>query len=259
MALPFDVDPHEGEAVKGASVPPGQFLIYRSGYPARADPWEVQCLLGSTRPRVIRGYGGWGQSQREGRRAVSSFDGAETVAYSIELLLANDRPRLPFGLGPRRVPVSEQMRSLERLAGFDRHNDTPPPPVQWVANVAHDADNSSKTEWVCEGLEWGESNASDRGTLLWQRATIVLGVLEDPTIPNLDPAQAFPRRELKVGWDLRDFARKYLGDAKRWKDVAELNRDNPRCPTSPAFKPKREVWLLTPPREPKSKRAKRGK
>jgi hypothetical protein len=182
------------------------------------------------------------------RRSSAATDGSDTPAYSIMLRLANDRPV--------RRPVDEQMRNLERLAGWDRYDDEPPPVVNFAANVPHDQDDAPGNEWVVESLEWEEDESSDRGTLLWQKATIVVGLYVETHVKGLGRMQSFPRRELKVGWDLRDFARRHLGDAKRWRDVADLNRDNPRCPSTPSFKPKRAVWLLVPPREPKAKKAK---
>lgn len=241
MALPFDNDPNEGKPLADSGLPPGQLRLWRTAYTRSSDPWRVHCLLGATRPVVVRGYGGWGQVAREGRRAQAVFDGSETLAYSIALRLDNRRPS--------RTPVDEQMRSLERLCGLDSHDDTPPPVVNFLANVAHDQAQAAQNDWVCEDLEWGDSIATDRGTLLWQDATLVLGLHESTSVKGLRRSPGFARHTLSRGWDLRDFARRYLGDPKRWKDVAELNRDNPRCPSTPSFKVSRAVVLLTPPRE----------
>lgn len=253
MALPFDVDPRapRDEPVAGRSVAPGRLKLWRAGRRFADDAWSVHCLLGpGQRPKVIRGYGGWSTTAREGRRSKTTLAGMETPAYQIVLRLDDRRPRA--------APVTEQMRNLERLVGWNRADDTPPPVLNFAANVAHDQDDVPENEWVCETFEWGDSNSTDRGTLLWQDATLTIGLFSDDA-PKLEKAPGFDRKPLKVGWDLRDFARRYLGDAKRWKDVAELNRDNPRCPSTPSFKPKREVWLLVPPPEPKAKRAKRGR
>lgn len=232
-------------------VPPGRIRIWRAAAESRTrDPWRVYCFLGKTRPKPIRGYGGWGSHAREGRSAVATFGGVETPAYAIELRIARGRPW-------RGKSVEEQMRNLERLAGWDRYDDEPPPSLNFAANVAHDQDDAPQNEWLCESLEWGDSNADDAGVLLWQDATIVLGLDVTTDVPGLGRMRAFPRKRLRVGWDLRDFARRHLGDPKRWKDVAALNRDNPRCPQSPHFKPSKPLMLLVPPRESKSRKDKR--
>lgn len=219
-ALPFDT--------------PGDFLL---------------CLLGDERPKQVRGAGGWGMTQRTGRRARTAFTGSETPAYEIQLLLENDAVPTDGGL-PGKITT------LNALTGA--FGDDPPPLLKWAANVQYDHDHAPKREWVCESVDWGDSNSDDTGRLLWWRVTIVVAVYRDTTI-DLPRSKGFQRRELHKGQDLRDFARKYLGDPKRWNDVAELNRDNPRCPKGPHKHPKHAVTLLVPPREPRSKSAKRGK
>jgi nucleoid-associated protein YgaU len=91
----------------------------------------------------------------------------------------------------------------------------------------------------------------------------VLGLYVESATDALAPSAGFARHTLKAGHNLRDFAKAYLGDAKRWRDVADLNRDDPKCPSTSEYRVKRPVVLLTPPREPvskaKHKRAKRGK
>lgn len=252
MALPFDVDPNEGKPL-ASGVPPGRIRLWRSGEGMTTDKWRVYCFL-RDRPRLIRGTGGWATLKRDGRRALSTFEGSETPAYEIELRMSNDRPT--------RKPVAEQMRALERLCGWDKLNDDPPPPLLFVANVAHDYAEASQNEWVAEtSIDWGDSTATDRGTLLWIDATITLGLYVESSTGGLAKSKGFARHTLKAGWNLRHFAKVYLGDAKRWRDVADLNRDNARVPTSPDFRVSRPIVLLTPPKEPKSKakRARRGR
>jgi hypothetical protein len=252
---PFDRDPNEGTRL-ASGVPPGRIRLWRSGHEMTTDPWRVYALLGDERPKLIRGTGGWAPLKRDGRRSLSTFEGSDTPAYTITMRLANDRPRSE--------PVADQMRSLERLCGWDRADDRPPPPLLFIANVPHDHAEASQNEWVAEEpIEWGDSTATDRGTLLWIDATIVLGLYVESATDALAPSAGFARHTLKAGHNLRDFAKAYLGDAKRWRDVADLNRDDPKCPSTSEYRVKRPVVLLTPPREPvskaKHKRAKRGK
>lgn len=221
---------------------PGEFRMWRVGYAFEDDPWALWSLLGDRRPQPIRGYGGWGQAPREGRRAVSTVTGTETPAYSIKVQL--DRTR-PGGRGG----VDDQRRNLEKLCGWNRADDTPPPRVCWIANVAHDYTDAPRTEWGCETLEWEEENSSDRGTQLWQMATFTLAVIDDTTLPAMGKSRGFRTHTLPKGRDLRWFARRYLGKAARWADVATLNRDNAKCPQSPSYPVKRDVELLVPPRE----------
>lgn len=219
--------------------PTGQFRMWRVG--DMYDPkWSLWCLLGDGRPTVTRGYGGWGTTTRTGRRAVSTYEGSDLPGVTVPLLLEAER-----------VPefrVARKMRNLERLAGWDVADDAPPPVVGWTANVAHDYADEPASRWVVESLEWGESYADDAGRLGWIEATLVLG-LHRSTAIAVKTAKGFRRATLAKGHDLRQFAKAHLGDPKRWRDVAELNRDNPRCPQTPTAEAKRDVALLVPPRE----------
>lgn len=205
------------------------------------DPrWSLNCLLGGERPKPVRGYGGWGQSPRDGRRAVSTFGGSETPAYSIVVRLEDTRARAATTL--------EKFRTLERLAGWQSADDDPPPVVKWSANVPRDYGEAPKTRWVVESLEWGDDHADSTGRLVWIDATLIVGLYRDVSI-DVDPSRGFARATLPKGHTLRQFARTHLKDPKRWRDVAELNRDNPRCPRTSTAEARRDVLLLVPPRE----------
>lgn len=221
------------------STPHGQFRMWRVGSMDDRD-WSLWCLLGGERPKPTRGYGGWGQTQRTGRRAVSTFDGSDLPAFTIALIIEDTRTGGPS--------TAAKMRALERLCGWDAADDDPPPKVSWVANVAHDYLHTPSTRWRVESLEWGDDHADDSGRLVWIQATVVVGLVRDPAI-KVKAAKGFARATLSKGHDLRQFARTNLGDPKRWRDVAELNRDNPKCPQTPTVKAKRDVVLLVPPRE----------
>jgi hypothetical protein len=237
-------------AVRRSPVP-GHFRMWLAeGPPLPFDhPRQaVHCLLGPTRPRVIRGYGGWGQTERTGRRAVSTYEGSETLAVEITLWLENKAV-------PTEGGVVGKIANIERLTM--PRGDEPPPPVKWAANHEHDNDSRRSREWVCESLEWGDAHSGDRANLRHIQATIVLAVLRDTEL-DVEEQKGFDRRTLQKGQDLRAFARKWLGDPKRWRDVASLNRDNPRCPQSPQKEAKKDTVLLVPLREPKGK-SKRGK
>lgn len=233
--------------VAGFGLPAGQCRMWRRGQTSSDDPWALYCLLGKERPKIIRGYGGAGQISRDGKLAVSSFDGRELPAYQIEL-------RMHWRY-PRPGSVDKAMRDLERLCGWNLLNDDPPPVVRFSANVAHDYSDAPQNAWQCEGLEWGESHADDSGRLLWMDATIVLGLLRSTGVPGLLPSPGFARTDLRAGENLRAFAKRVLKDARRWTDVQALNRDNSRCPRSPDFRVSKPVMLLVPPVEatPKKK------
>lgn len=240
-SLPFDAtDPNVGKPLAESGIVPGWFWAWSLDV-VGSDIISLQCLLGNEPPRPTRGYGGWGQLERRGRRALSRYDGTETPAIEVGLILENEVVHTADG-------AEGKMRRLERLAGGWGNK---APRLQWVANLPHhDYTAAPGNIWVCESLEWGDLVFTDRASLIRAEATVTFALFSDPEVPGVTTVEsAFPRRELRKGWDLRDFAKHYLGDAKRWKDVAELNRDNVKCPQSPTYKPPRPVWLLVPPRE----------
>lgn len=239
---PTTADPSQDRPLQRSGLAPGQFKLWRSGYTFEEDPWAVWCLL-TTRPKLVRGLGGHGQLAREGRRAIAAFGGSETPAFSIGVRLDRSRPVW--------MSVSDQERNLERLAGFNSADDAPPPDVRWLANVNHDDTGSPGTRWAVETFEWGDDNSSDRGTLLWRTATFTIGLQREGQLPQLGRAKGFKTVTLPKGKTLRWFARQNLGSATRWVDVAALNRDNARCPSTADYPVKKPVDLLVPPREPK--------
>lgn len=250
-SLPFnDSDQLRGQARNDTGIIPGDFHLWAADDPAGTDTPRLRCRLGPHAPYVSRGYGGWTQIQRAGRWAASVWPGGETPAFTISLRLEHKQVTSP--------DAATKMRVLERLCGWDTR-DRPPPVVQFDCNaVHHDYAKAQQNEWVCESLDWDSEEMlfTDRGTLIRADATIVLGLYVVPKL-EVTKAKGFARRELRVGWDLRDFAKHYLGDAKRWKDVVELNRDNPKCPTSPSVKLSKGVFLLVPPRERKATQGKK--
>lgn len=239
-------------ATKTADPAPGRLHMWAADTEPSERP-ELVCLLGETAPQLVRGMGGWEQIEKGGRRAGSYWPGSETPAFEITVYLENRA--VPTGADG----VVEKMRVLERLCGPTLHGgNRPPPPVQWSANhPLHDHARRPHLEWVCESLTYGDAMYDDRAVLLAQPAVIVLAVFEDAEVERLKRANPFPRKELRKGETLRQFAKRVLGDAKRWEDVADLNRDTKGCPRTPGAKAKRAVMIAVPPRETRGKDGKR--
>jgi hypothetical protein len=231
-----------------AGVVPGRIHIWRAKGDKTPQNPDLICLLNGPPlgepPRLIRGLGGWEQIQRGGRRAGSHWPGGETPAFEIQVRLEN-RVVNTGDDGTR-----QKMRALEVLMGGAFSGDEAPPTLKWAANVPlHDYSTTPAFEWVCESFDYGRSNYTDQAGLLEQEATFVLAVYESAELPKLKRAKPFPRKTLEKGKNLRDFAGKYLGERKRWDEVLDLNRDNPKCPKSPDHEVRRPVLLAVPPRE----------
>jgi hypothetical protein len=236
--------------------PPGRFHAWLAksteGGGSVADPLLV-CLLGPTPPRLVRGLGGWDQVQRGGRRAASHWPGGETPAFEITLRLEN------VAVSSGQDGVRQKMRALERLCGGQFGGDEAPPRIQWAANAPlHDFTRAPSLEWVCEDFDYGDAVYADGARLLEVPATIVLAVAEGDELERLKRAVPFARKELRKGETLRRFAKRVLGDARRWSDVADLNADDRRIPKTPDAPARKSIRIAVPPREPKPRKSKRG-
>jgi hypothetical protein len=209
----------------------------------------LRCLLGAETPQPASGYGGFESVERPGRPPVTHWTGPDGLTLSVPLLLDDS-----VVSGSSTTP-SVKVRQLEALAGLDA--DAPPPTVRITANLPRPAHEAR--EWVVSGLEWGEAVFTHWGALRRQEATVTLLAFGATGIERIRRADPFKRRELRKGETLRKFAKRVLGDARRWQDVAALNRDNPKCPTAPDYAVKAARLLKVPPREPVRRRTSKRK
>jgi hypothetical protein len=200
--------------------------------------------LGERRPAIVRGYGGFQTIERAGRMAMTSWPGGETPAYEIDLLID----------AAGSTNAAQKKKRLETLCGWDGGNSVRPEVIRWTANVSYDFLQRPGLRWVCEDLEWGDAVSSDAGGLRNQRATILLALYSVADLEQLKGAEPFPRKRLRKGETLREFAKRTLRDPKRWRDLAALNRDVRGVPRTPEAKAKKAVMLKVPPRETKAAR-----
>jgi hypothetical protein len=221
------------------AVPAGQARIWTLGDPRIS----LRCLLGSEPPKITSGYARWELIDRPGRRPLTVHSGLDNLQIELSLVL-RDSP-------------GDQMRALEKMAGRDA-GDPVPPLVRFEANLPqHDAGKAPSVAWVISGLEWGAARYSNAAVLLSQEVAVTFMQHEDSSLHRLRVSPAFQLKTMKKGENLRAFAKRTLGDARRWRDVASLNRDDPRVPSSPDHEITRSHKVKLPPREPVTRRARR--
>jgi hypothetical protein len=220
-------------------VPPGQVQIWE---PAHLGGLGLWCLQGETAAKVTGG-GGWQAVERPRSRPATVWTGGPGLRVEMSLLL-EDRHVIATG------PVRDKVRTLEKMAGIDRE-DPEPPQLKFQAGLPHhDYNRAPANSWVIETApEWGEPVYDDRGRLMHWPVSIVLLQHASSKLERLRKTAPFRTQTMKKGEDLRGFSKRVLGDAKRWKDIQSLNRDNPKCPTSPSFNVGREIKLRIPPKE----------
>jgi hypothetical protein len=225
--------------------------------PGRVRFWTVsgssdlvlECLRGET--RITSGGGGWEREDRSEREPATWWKGHTGLTVEMDVTL--EAEKVHDGL-----TTAEKVRILERIAGVGVGSGHAPPKLRFQANLTHhDYAQATQNRWVIGEHPSCTALLRDRDqSLRWAQYHLVLWIDEPVSVSTLAESEPFQTKLLHKGRTLKDFARVHLGDPRRWKDVQALNLDNPRCPTSPTAKARRDVRLLCPPREPVEKQRK---
>jgi len=213
------------------------------------DPaMQVLARLGPERPNVSAGYGGWEEVARPRRSTVTTWAGQPARRMSVSILLDE------FAAG---TSVETDIRRLERMA-LPRPGGQPP--NVWVDAKGAHLPYQGRT-WVVDGIEWGDASMNRNGNRTRQAATLtLLEFVSDQLIQaRLRKSPAQRRREKKSaesgrgskknarekrkpagptrkktnrarsaapaydGEGLAAVAARELGDARRWREIADLN------------------------------------
>jgi hypothetical protein len=221
-----------------ASPPPGQVILV-----AASRDLRLHALLGPDPQPPATGGGGFEHVERPRRRPLTVWTGPAGMTLDLTLLLEHE---ILAGRGF----VRDKLRVLEKMAGVDAL-DPEPPPLQLYANLPHH-DNSrvAHNRWVISAPpEYGRAIYNDRGGLTQLEVGLVLLERTLAFVERLPRSDPFAPQTIRKGESLRMFAKRVLGDAKRWKDILSLNRDDPRCPRSATYKLKKAHKLKVPPRQ----------
>ncbi len=190
----------------------------------------VLCELGDNAPRIVGGYGGWDEVERQGREAITVWRGFRPLAIELELFLDD----LDAGRS-----VEPTIDILEALAGRGRRRLGGQPPVVAVDTAGvmpHDIVTFPDLRWVITDLEWDDDGTivNDHGNRV--RAPVTVSLLQHVADTRLaDRAHAAKGKvskngkgskrthKVKSGETLMTIARRELHDAGRWREIADLN------------------------------------
>jgi hypothetical protein len=227
------------------AIAPGYFRVLEAGAGKRS-PIEVQCYLGEEPPKVVQSYAVWEEITRPKRKSLTEWQGVKPLRVQVSLMIDyfNDHGPSPG------IRCQKDMRNLELLAGATQKGVKPhkPPRVNWWANAVHDNDAASHLEWVVESLEWGDLTYNNVPNVV--RATCTIVLLEWVEDQFIRQSGAKKNTNKKGGGGkggkknstyrvtlkdtqrqgLKTIALKKLGDSKRWREIAKLQKPPIRDP-----------------------------
>lgn len=182
---------------------------------------RVLARLADGRPTLTGGVAIYEEIARPKLTSITEFAGSTPYRMQLGVILdglADGRDQEPFA------------RNLRRMISYD---EIPQPPRITVAGVGVPG---TEYTWVIEDLVW-DSNAiiSDTGALLRQPVQLtLLQFVTDQRLRLLAAANQARQRTsstakpkkiyvVKSGDTLQEIAKKQLGSAAKWKDIAKLN------------------------------------
>lgn len=168
--------------------------------------------LGDGYPKVT-GWGGWEEVARPKRKGISDWTQAPLIRMPIPLLLDGWRSS------------SSVQRHVDILKAWasSRAGKRPPRLKILSGPVPH-----TDLVWVIEDLDFDEALLDDNGVLVRQSLTLNLLEFEaGEVLKTFTPAQtkkALRSYVVKSGDTLLSIASKKLGNGKRWREIAKLNK-----------------------------------
>jgi hypothetical protein len=195
-------------------------------------PTDVRALLGEERPDISSGYGGWEEVERPRRSTITTWRGMPAKRLQVSILIDN---------WTQGTSIERDIRALERLA-LPREGGQPPV-VQ--IDAAGGALPWQARRWVIDAISWGDALMNRHGNRVRQAAVITfLEFVSDDLIRRVSPAKKRRNKKKRASGsgrkkgaknkrvaskrknsaeDLLSLAARELGDARRWREIAELN------------------------------------
>lgn len=189
---------------------------------ASAIDAQVYAILGPTNPVLTDGYGGWSIVDRPQRKSLTNWDGHKPFGMSLDLYFSEIKTD---------GSVEPQISHLEKMAQVDNDLNPNRPPVIRVHGDAIPA-VAKNLPWVIQNIDWGVTRRSlSRGHRTQQQMTVTLlehvagGLVDERNVtPGSGGQPKYRTYTIKNGDTLQSIAKKLLGKASRWQEIAKINK-----------------------------------
>ncbi len=188
---------------------------------SRNPELQVYLQLGPTNPVITDGYGGWQTQDRPLRVSLTRWQGRKPFAMSLDGYITDfvaDKS------------VERRIRNLEKMALVAPGSSPPRPPTVRVHGDAIPVPYNG-IPWVIVSLDWLDTiRSTDHGDRVRQHVTISLLQMitadllnENNILPGHNVQPKYRLYTIHRGDTLQSIARKLLGKASRWQEIARLN------------------------------------
>jgi hypothetical protein len=208
-------------------------------------PTRVLARLGSDRPDITSGFGGWNEVARPRRSTITSWVGTPPLKLTLPILL---------DAWASQASIERHIAQLEHL-GRPSSSDGDPPQIKLAASGG--AVPYQDRTWVIESMSFSDALMNTSGNRVRQAMTLALveyvsDVYISPVVRHRAKAKraqngkgaatkrihvAASRHKTSAhslglrdvsdgsgdGEDMLSIAARELGDANRWVEIAELN------------------------------------
>lgn len=207
---------------------PGFFLIQ-----AVELDLSVRCAHGPGAPIPSGGYGGWQTIARKRRISLTEWQGSEPMQWEVPFLLDGLQPQ---GHGGQNLSQNEKMYILELLSTVSRGSIAPPvvrvfgPPALILSGL----------DLIITDIQWDrelmmldqayENYIRSGGSIIFQRYVADRHLAQvDAASQKRDEKDSKRKSKHKThrvahGETLKSIAKEEMGDAGRWKEIADLNK-----------------------------------